>query len=67
MSSQEFVDSLPSDGRRTTVDALEVDFVAENGDDRIDYQVAASIMDESAFDRESASLKKFPTAILNMS
>jgi len=42
------------------VDALEVDFVAENGDDRVYYQVAASIMDESTFDREFASLKKIP-------
>ncbi len=50
-------------GYRVTIgklDALEVDFVAERGDDRIYYQVAASIMDDNTYAREFAPLKKIP-------
>lgn len=40
------------------VDDLEVDFVAENGDDRIYYQVSASILDPATYEREITPLKK---------
>ncbi len=42
------------------MDALEVDFVAELGEDRIYYQVSASILEESAYEREMRPLKKIP-------
>lgn len=39
------------------VGALEVDFVAENYEDKIYYQVSASILDENTYQREIAPLK----------
>lgn len=52
------------------MDALEVDFVAEKGDERIYYQVAASILDSATYDREFAPLKKiadhYPKFVLTM-
>ena len=39
---------------------MEVDFVAEKGDERIYYQVAASIMDDATYEREFKSLKTIP-------
>lgn len=39
---------------------LEIDFVAENGEDRIYYQVSASVLDPSTFKREIAPLQKIP-------
>lgn len=40
------------------VDDLEIDFVAEKGDDRVYYQVAASVLDPVTFEREVKSLKR---------
>lgn len=52
------------------MDMLEVDFIAEKGDERIYYQVAASILDASTYDREFAPLKKiadnYPKFVLTM-
>lgn len=52
------------------MDALEVDFVAEKGDERIYYQVAASILDSATYDSEFAPLKKiadhYPKFVLTM-
>lgn len=50
---------------------LEVDFVAEkNGDDRIYYQVSASVLDSATFEREITPLKKindhYPKVIITM-
>ena len=49
---------------------LEVDFVAEKGDDRIYYQVSASVLDTTTFQREIAPLKKiddnYPKFIITM-
>lgn len=49
---------------------LEIDFVAENGDNRIYYQVAASVLDPSTFAREITPLKKvndhYPKFIITM-
>lgn len=42
------------------VNFMEVDFVAEKGDERIYYQVAASIMDDATYEREFKSLKTIP-------
>lgn len=48
----------------------EVDFIAQSGDDKIYYQVAASIMDPVTFEREFSSLKKindhYPKFVLTM-
>ncbi len=52
------------------VDRLEVDFVAERGDERIYIQVAASVMDKSTYEREFTPLKKikdnYPKYVLTM-
>lgn len=52
------------------MDSLEVDFIAEKGDDRIYYQVSASVMDEMTRDREFAPLKKirdhYPKMVLTL-
>jgi len=40
------------------VDDLEIDFVAENGQERLYYQVAVSVLDENTFAREIKPLKK---------
>lgn len=40
------------------VGELEIDFVAERGGDKLYYQVAASVLDASTFDREIAPLKR---------
>ena len=49
---------------------LEIDFVAENGDNRIYYQVAASVLNPSTFAREITPLKKvndhYPKFIITM-
>lgn len=49
---------------------LEIDFVAGNGDNRIYYQVAASVLDPSTFAREITPLKKvndhYPKFIITM-
>lgn len=42
------------------VGTLEVDFIAEKGGEKIYYQVAATILDSAAYDREFASLKAIP-------
>ena len=42
------------------VGALEVDFVAERDGQKIYYQVAATILDQAAYDREFAPLKMIP-------
>lgn len=52
------------------VNDTEVDFVAEKGDERIYYQVAASVLDPNTFAREIAPLKKirdhYPRFILTL-
>lgn len=52
------------------VNTMEVDFVAEKGEDRIYYQVAASIMDETTYEREFKALKSildhYPKYVLTM-
>ncbi len=52
------------------VEDKEIDFIAESAGDRIYYQVAASILDPSTFEREIAPLKKvsdyYPKFILSM-
>ncbi len=49
---------------------LEIDFVAESGDDRIYYQVSASVLDPNTFSREITPLKKiadhYPKYIISM-
>lgn len=49
---------------------LEIDFVAEKGGERMYYQVSASIMDASTFEREITPLKKirdhYPKFILTL-
>lgn len=49
---------------------LEIDFIAENGEERIYYQVAASVLDSATFAREIAPLKKtgdhYPKYIISM-
>ncbi len=42
------------------VGELEVDFVAEIGEDRTYYQVAASVLDPNTFAREITPLQKIP-------
>ncbi len=37
---------------------MEIDFVAHSGGDRVYYQVAASILDASTYQREISPLKK---------
>lgn len=39
---------------------LEVDFIAENSEEKIYYQVSASLKDEKTFERELSSLKSVP-------
>ena len=52
------------------VDTLEVDFVAESGDERIYYQVSASVLDPATYDREFRPLKRihdnYPKYVLSM-
>lgn len=52
------------------MDTLEVDFVAEKGDERVYYQVSASVMDPLTREREFASLRKIhdhhPKVVLTM-
>lgn len=49
---------------------LEIDFIAHNGDDRIYYQVSASILDPNTYEREIVPLKKvsdhYPKYIISM-
>ena len=49
---------------------LEIDFIAENDEDRIYYQVSASVLDPATFAREIAPLKKaadnYPKFIISM-
>ena len=49
---------------------LEVDFIAQKGDERIYYQVAATVLDPSTFQREFRPLKKisdhYPKYVLTM-
>ena len=48
----------------------EIDFIATSGDQKIYYQVAASVMDPTTFDREFASLRTvkdhYPKFVLTM-
>ncbi|MDQ2086947.1 DUF4143 domain-containing protein [Herbivorax sp. ANBcel31] len=48
----------------------EIDFIAQKGDEKIYYQVAASVIDPSTFKREIEPLKKindnYPKLILSM-
>ena len=52
------------------VDRLEVDFVAERGSERIYCQVAASVMDQTTYEREFSPLKKirdnYPKYVLTL-
>jgi predicted AAA+ superfamily ATPase len=52
------------------VDDKEIDFIAVTGDDKIYYQVAASILDPSTFEREISPLKRvndhYPKFILSL-
>lgn len=52
------------------VDDLEVDFIAEKDDDRIYYQVSASVLDPNTYLREITPLKKindnYPKFIISM-
>ena len=52
------------------VDDLEIDFIAEKDDERIYYQVSASVLDKNTFLRETAPLKKindnYPKYIISM-
>ena len=52
------------------VDTLEVDFVAEQGDERIYYQVSASVLDPATYEREFRPLKRihdsYPKYVLTM-
>lgn len=52
------------------LDSLEVDFVAELGDERVYYQIAASILDPSTYEREIRPLKRiqdnYPKYILTL-
>lgn len=49
---------------------LEIDFVAERGDDKAYYQVSASVLDPNTFDREITPLKRvkdnYPKYIITM-
>lgn len=49
---------------------LEVDFIAQKDDERIYYQVAATVLDPSTFQREFRPLKKigdhYPKYVLTM-
>lgn len=52
------------------LDDLEVDFIAQKGEERQYYQVAAGILDENTYEREFAPLRKikdhFPKFVLTM-
>ena len=52
------------------LDSLEVDFVAELGDKRVYYQISASILDPSTYEREIRPLKRiqdnYPKYILTL-
>lgn len=52
------------------IDSLEVDFVAEKSGELFYYQVAATVLDESTYNRKIAPLKKirdnFPKYILSL-
>lgn len=52
------------------VDDLEIDFIAEKYGDRFYFQVAATVLDSTTFEREVASLKKvsdnYPKYIISM-
>ena len=52
------------------LDSLEVDFVAELGDERVYYQISASILDPSTYEREIRPLKRiqdnYPKYILTL-
>ena len=52
------------------VDNLEVDFVAQKGEDRIYYQVSASVLNPETYEREFKPLKKiadnYPKYVLTM-
>ena len=52
------------------VDTEEVDFVAQKGDERCYYQVSATVLEETTFEREIRPLKKitdnYPKYILSM-
>lgn len=49
---------------------LEIDFIAQKGEERIYYQVAASVLDPVTYEREFAPLKKikdsYPKVVLTM-
>ena len=49
---------------------LEIDFVAQRGDEKVYVQVAASVLDKTTFEREFAPLKKikdsYPKIVLTM-
>lgn len=52
------------------VGELEIDFIAERGEDKIYYQVAASVLDPATFEREITPLKRagdyYPKFIVSM-
>ena len=52
------------------LDNLEVDFIAQKGEETHYYQVAAGILDQSTYEREFAPLRKikdnFPKFVLTM-
>ena len=52
------------------VDDLEIDFIAEKFGDRIYFQVSATVLDVTTFEREVAPLKKindnYPKYIISM-
>lgn len=52
------------------LDSLEVDFIAGRGDEKIYYQVAATVLDPATYEREFAPLKKirdhYPKYVLTL-
>lgn len=52
------------------IGTLEIDFVAQRGDEKVYYQVAASVLDKTTYEREFAPLKKikdsYPKIVLTM-